>query len=212
MRVCRGYKKCSRCWYCLLKYKQPFEYLVSKMSSSSTTLFPNYQGSPSPTIATLNPLLCRSQDSPLPRRSRSPNFLASVKGLVHRSRSPARPQTSNERVCDVPSIQESSSTERCLSVPFPHEDSRPLRPSTQRRRKRRENVPSMIDYLTLSQLENVWHRQDTYKGVVYAPQRAPQWNAFISGLRSEEHLQTPHIEDHPAYRRYNLHDNLARSR
>ena len=179
------------------------------MSSSSNNLFP-YPYPPS--YKTLESPSYRSQDSPLPRRSHSPNFLASVKGFVHRSRSPVRPQTSNEELYHIPPIQESYRAEHHLPVPVSNNESRSMRPSTQRRRKRRENIPSMIDYLTMSQLENVWQKQDTYKGVVDVPQRAPQQGSIISSLRSDEYLETPRMGDHPAYRPYHFCDDLAHSR
>ena len=70
----------------------------------------------------------------------------------------------------------------------------------------------MIDYLTLSQLEGVWQRQDTYKGTVDAPQRAPLQSARFASQRREERLQVPIMDFHPVLRGSHSHDDLARSR
>ncbi len=182
------------------------------MSSSFNTLSSSYRSTHPPTYRTLDPLSYRSQESPLPWRSRSPNFLASVKGLVHRSRSPLRPQTSNGEIYNTPPSQESYVVAHGLVISPPINEPRSSRSSAQKRRKRREQIPSMIDYLTLSQLENVWQRQDTYEGVVDAPQRAPQLNGTSSRQRTEGNVKIPYIDVHPAQRRYRLQDSLARSR
>lgn len=182
------------------------------MSSSFDALSPSYQDPRLPSNQTLHPLSDRVPDSPLPRRSRSPNFLASVKGLVHRSRSPLRPRTSNGEIYITPPIQESYTAPHRPVIPLASNEPHSLRSSGQKRRKRREQIPSMTDYLTLSQLENVWQRQDTYKGCVDAPQRAPQQSAISPRQRTETNLETPFINIHPAQRRYRSHDSWARSR
>ncbi|MCJ1375408.1 hypothetical protein MMC20_006643 [Loxospora ochrophaea] len=41
-----------------------------------------------------------------------------------------------------------------------------------RDRGRRRPIPSMLDYLTLEQLEDHWVKQDTFKGAIDIPQRA----------------------------------------
>ena len=181
------------------------------MSSSFETISPSYRYLHPPPYETLNTLSCRSQDSFLPRRSRSPSFLDSVKGLVRRSRSPLRLRTSNGDAFNTPQAQESFNTAP-QARPVPDNGARSSRSSAQKRRERRENIPSMIDYLTLSQLENVWQRQDTYKGCVDAPQRAPQQSAMFISQPSEENLEIPYIDVHPTQRRYHLHGKLARQR
>lgn len=178
----------------------------------SSSLSPNYQDPRLPSYQTLNPLSYQSLDSPLPRRRHSPNFLASVKSLVHRSRSPIRPQISHGEICNTPPIEESYTAPHRQAIPHANNEPRSLRSPGQRRRNRREHVPSMIDYLTLSQLENVWQRQDTYKGCVDAPQRAPQQTAMTRGQRTEAELKVPFIHTQSAQRRYYYPGNSARSR
>ena len=70
----------------------------------------------------------------------------------------------------------------------------------------------MVDYLTLSQLENVWQRQDTYKGTVDAPQRAPQQSARFPSQGGEQRLQMPIMDIHPALRGSHSQDDLVHSR
>ncbi|MCJ1485445.1 hypothetical protein MMC06_005619 [Schaereria dolodes] len=53
-------------------------------------------------------------------------------------------------------------------------------------RKSRRYVPSMVDYLTLEQLEDVWDLQDTYKGTVDVPQKP-----FSPVRRRPEELVSP---------------------
>lgn len=177
------------------------------MSSSFDALSPSYQDPRLSSYQTLNPLSYRNPDSPLPRRSRSPNFFASVKGLVHRSRSPLCPRTSNREIYNTPPTQESYTAVRRVIIPLANSEPRSLRSPGQKRRKRREPIPSMIDYLTLSQLEKVWQRQDTYKGCVDTPQRAPQQSATSPRQRTEVGLEIPSIHIHPAQRRYRSDDN-----
>jgi len=182
------------------------------MSSSFDALSPSYQDPRLPSYQTLNPLSYRSPDSPLPRRRRSPNFLASVKSLVHRSRSPLRPRTSNGEIYNTPLTDGSYTATHRQPITLANNEPRSLRSPGQKQRNRREHIPSMIDYLTLSQLENVWQRQDTYKGCVHAPQRAPQQTVTTRSQRTEADLKVPFIHIQSAQRRYHYPDNSARSR
>lgn len=91
-----------------------------------------------------------------PRRSRSPNFL---KGLRHRnqyrSRSPKRPKGAKTAV-------ETDHKTR----PNGHTDANKS-PTLERCGGQ---TPAMDDYLTLTQLEDIWHQQDCYRGIVKTPQ------------------------------------------
>ena len=60
-------------------------------------------------------------------------------------------------------------------------------------RQPRRYVPSMIDYLSLEQLENLWESQDLYKGTIDVPQKptSPLWRL------SEDDPRSP---IHPAFR------------
>ena len=57
----------------------------------------------------------------------------------------------------------------------------------------RRYVPSMVDYLSLEQLENLWQSQDLYKGPIDVPQKpaSPLWRL------SEDDPRSP---IHPAFR------------
>ena len=63
-------------------------------------------------------------------------------------------------------------------------------------RKGRAHIPSMIDYLTLEQLEGVWQKQDSYKGVLDVPQKPA---TPISLIAEETDEYSPIY--HPAFRR-----------
>ena len=182
--------------------------------SSYNTASPNSAYLVPPPYRTLHPLSCQGQESlSQPRRGRSPSFLTSVKDIVHRSRSPLRPRTSNGEIHISAPLEIPQSVPHRRAISSPADNKAPSsRTSSRGRRERRKNIPSMIDYLTLSQLENVWQRQDTYKGTVDAPQRAPQQSARFPSQRREEKLQVPIMDVHPALRGSHSHDDLARSR
>jgi hypothetical protein len=96
-----------------------------------------------------------------PQRDWSPRFLNAVKGLVHRaSTGSIRPGSAHSNTdilhsCSCRSSQ-TSSTQQILW-------------------KRRGQTPGMDDYLTLSQLEDVWGSQDSYLGFIDVPQNATQY-------------------------------------
>ncbi|MCJ1325367.1 hypothetical protein MMC10_002030 [Thelotrema lepadinum] len=62
-------------------------------------------------------------------------------------------------------------------------------------RQARKQVESMVEYLSLEQLENMWQSQDMYLGTVVAPQKpkSPMW-------RIEEDPRSPVLPVHPAFR------------
>ena len=141
------------------------------------------------------------------QRQRSRGFLASVKGLV---RQPGRPHldipTGNGR---IPSSQLTSdpgyyARQRSQSS-TPRIKVRAWGAPSGKKRRGREHVPSMIDYLTLAQLENVWHRQDSYRGCVSTPQNALGLSTEQPQRRSINRRpgasRDPHVADiHPALR------------
>ena len=157
------------------------------MDSSFLTLPPPYEKHPCPPSPTLS-------DHSRGRRGRSPSFLTSVKNAMQqplrRMRSPQRSPVLSPGLSMPP--QSTSLSDNWV----PRGDSRP-RPTSSRRshcgyhtgscelschachrplastgRGKREPIPSMADYLTLSQLEVVWRTQDTYKGCVDTPRTA----------------------------------------
>lgn len=150
-----------------------------------------------------------------PPRKRSPSFLSSVKGLIKRpSRTRLEVPPVDNQAFQSRSTSELSSRSRERSrspmtrVPArswegdprgdPHHYSRQEPPP-------REHIPSMIDYLTLAQLESVWYKQDTYRGCVSAPQTAPspeieQWQQQELGRSSGEVRRSPPLARHPALR------------
>lgn len=68
----------------------------------------------------------------------------------------------------------------------------------------RRHVPSMVDYLSLEQLENLWESQDLYLGPVDVPQKpgSPIWRIGEDDPRSPIH---------PAFRpHYSIHNSFAR--
>ena len=68
----------------------------------------------------------------------------------------------------------------------------------------RRHVPSMVDYLSLEQLEDLWESQDLYQGPVDVPQKpgSPMWRI------GEEDPRSP---IHPAFRPlYSIHNSFAR--
>lgn len=106
----------------------------------------------------------------------------SPKETVGRQRSPPPPAPKDEVRPPVPSA----------SAPTPQA---PRAPARQARRP----VPSMIDYLTLEQLEDVWSMQDQYKGPLDVPTKpcTPVW-------RIEEELDPRSPLVHPAFRQQPL--------
>ncbi|KAL8677231.1 MAG: hypothetical protein Q9186_006324 [Xanthomendoza sp. 1 TL-2023] len=144
---------------------------------------------------------------PIPRK-RSPNFLESVKHLVKR---PSRTRLEVPRDDDRDLHSRSTSDlghhlrQRSYS-PVPRVQARSCGGSCTRTRKgqhSREHVPSMIDYLTLAQLENVWYKQDSYKGTVSVPQSTPCPDIERMQQRQQRNrdlLEEPSLDAHPAIR------------
>lgn len=156
-------------------------------------------------------------DSPYPhipnaafpvQRKRSPNFLKSVKHLVTR---PSRSglEAPKEDTCTLHSRSTSElgqhPRQRSHS-PTPRFHTRTWggsSASTRKGQRSREQVPSMIEYLTLAQLEIVWYKQDSYKGTVSAPRSTP--SPEIEHMqqrqpRNREILRGPPLDAHPAIR------------
>lgn len=123
-----------------------------------------------------------------PQRNRSPRFLNAVKGLVHRASTgslPARRPGSADSNADTLHRSDSDSS-----------SSRGSQDSSTKQIlwKRRGQTPGMDDYLTLSQLQNVWDSQDSYLGFVNAPQEATQYTF-------QEAIEAPVITKHNIIKR-----------
>ncbi|KAI4154728.1 MAG: hypothetical protein LQ340_001486 [Diploschistes diacapsis] len=73
---------------------------------------------------------------------------------------------------------------------------KPLAVRRQPAQKPREHVPSMVEYLSLEQLESLWQSQDMYVGTVIAPQKL----ASPVMLRIVEPPISPIMSVHPAFR------------
>ncbi|KAI4250156.1 MAG: hypothetical protein L6R40_000328 [Gallowayella cf. fulva] len=156
-------------------------------------------------------------DSPYPhipaaaipiQRKRSPNFLESVKHLVKRpSSTRLEAPKDNDPTLHTRSTSDLAPRARQRShSPVPRFHARSWGGSSARTRKgqrSREQIPSMIDYLTLAQLENVWYKQDSYKGTVSAPQPTPSPEVERmqqSQQRNRDLLNAPSLDAHPAIR------------
>ena len=77
-------------------------------------------------------------------------------------------------------------------------------------RQPRRYIPSMIDYLTMEQLEDVWQMQDIYKGTVDVPAKpaTPVWR-----MEDDMDPRSPLIEMvHPAFRNepHSFHNSFSR--
>lgn len=77
-------------------------------------------------------------------------------------------------------------------------------------RQPRRYIPSMIDYLTMEQLEDVWQMQDIYKGTVDVPAKpaTPIWQ-----IEDDMDPRSPLIElVHPAFRNepHSFHNSFSR--
>lgn len=115
-----------------------------------------------------------------PKRTRSPRLLTTVKDLhislsTKRSRSAQRKHSARDSCPD----SQNGSLKQMLW-------------------KRRGQTPGMDDYLTLAQLENAWHKQDSYVGCVIAPQKITQYTF-------QEAVEAPLIADHTSSVRTQLH-------
>ncbi|KAL8800770.1 MAG: hypothetical protein Q9182_004934 [Xanthomendoza sp. 2 TL-2023] len=144
---------------------------------------------------------------PIPRK-RSPNFLESVKYLVKRpSRTRLEAPRDDNRNSHSRSTSDLGHQPRQRShSPVPRVQARSWGGSSARTRKgqrSREHVPSMIDYLTLAQLENVWYKQDSYRGTVSLPQPTPSPEIERMQQRQQSNgdpLNGPSLDAHPAIR------------
>ena len=114
-----------------------------------------------------------SQCSSAPRRSRSPRILSTVKDLVQ------RPTTKFVS-------QKASGSARSKSANFHYDDGANAGKSSRRAAqkdhsppemswKRRGHTPEMDEYLTLTELESVWNKQDSCALCVYAPQNVTEY-------------------------------------
>ena len=144
---------------------------------------------------------------PSSRRKRSNSFLASVKGLVKRpSRTNLEPPANDDAgLQNPPNTNIDSQPRALLPASRSRSQSRSWGGFPRRGRRSHEHVPSMIDYLTLAQLETVWRTQDTYKSCVSAPQteRTGEMQQFMSrrtDLRDEENHDLLSADVHPALR------------
>ena len=100
------------------------------------------------------------------QRHRSPSFLTAVKGLVHRaSTGSIRSENPQSNADGFHGSASNSSSRRSSDDSF----------TKQIPWKRRGQTPGMDDYLTLSQLENIWDNQDSYLGFIDVPQKATQY-------------------------------------
>ena len=144
---------------------------------------------------------------------RSANFLESVKHLVKRP-SRTRLEVPRKHKWTLRSLSTSElgyhPRQRSYS-PTPRSQVRTLGRLPGRTRKgqrSREQVPSMVDYLTLAELENTWYKQDSYKSTVSVPQSTPspeieqlqQQQQQQRQQRNEEILRGPSLDAHPAIR------------
>ena len=196
------------------------------MDSSFLTLPPPYEHLPTPPSPT-------SSEHPRGRRGRSPSFLNSVKTMMQQ---PLKRMLSPGRSPGLPPEIVLPSQNSNLSDGWvPHNQSRPRptssrhshcgyhtgscehschachRPSTRQGRSRREPIPSMADYLTLSQLEDVWRGQDTYKGCVEMPRRTHEIALQTTRTRTEdqETAYQANLRVHPNYSKPRHHRSYS---
>lgn len=154
-----------------------------------------------------------SQDSPPPtpqQVERSSGFLNSLKTFVQhplsRSRSPRRFRPCNEnqpKTIDSKSIDETSQNQP--SNPNP-------RNIRHRIHRRTPTASSMEDYLTLEQLETVWHQQDIRTEFQEKPRESQDSSYWESITRGRQPKTIPCSEIHPALRPRHLCSNNQRSK
>lgn len=157
------------------------------------------------TFDSLYPHIPDSSNSGQRKRSRS--FLASVKGLVKQpSRTNLEAPLNNGRAPPSRPTSELGYHPRQRSrSPVPRIKVRSWGGSSSKGRRSRERVPSMVDYLTLAQLENVWHKQDSYRGCVSIPETAPspeiqQMQQQLINRRAGGSPEPRFMDIHPALR------------
>ncbi|MCJ1471739.1 hypothetical protein MMC13_000379 [Lambiella insularis] len=150
---------------------------------------------------------------PAPARVRSPrqrylhippeylNTSQSKYPAVNVSRRPALPIASSMSASCIP--------QQPKRVPTASRNQIKLTISSPGPRQQRKHVPSMIDYLSLEQLEDLWEAQDFFKGgPVNLPQKpaSPMWRIEEDDPRSP--LQPGAI--HPAFRNHpSIHNSFA---
>lgn len=196
------------------------------MDSTFLTLPPPYELLPpsSPSLLVEPP----RDEPPHLKRRRSPSFLASVRNLIPRPLKRSRSSASLKvpRSADRPSFDDSSASSTPISSPSSltgrHPDYRPHSSACQTScrepvhgstRKKRRPVPSMVDYLTLGQLETVWRSQDTYKGTVDAPRTTDDLDMLVPPLFVEAESMPPQPHSgRPTPRRYHSSENIGGSR
>ena len=128
-----------------------------------------------------------SQYSSSPRRSRSPRILSTVKGLVQRPTikfvSQNRPGSARSKSDAFHSDDGANAgkSSRCAA----QKDRSPPETSW----KRRGQTPEMDEYLTLTELESVWNKQDSCGLCVYAPQN-------VTTYTFQEAVELPLIAKH----------------
>lgn len=151
--------------------------------------------------------------SPPPVRVRSPrqrylhippeylNAKQSKLPAVNVNRRPALPSVNSMPTSSIPREPKGVPTttrnhiKLTISSPGPHQQ--------------RKHVPSMVDYLSLEQLEDLWESQDFYTGPVNAPQKpaTPMWRIDEDDPRSPLHPGAIH----PAFRNHmSIHNSFAR--
>ena len=143
----------------------------------------------------------RRIDDPRQARSVSPVYISPLQ--ERHSKDPRSPRCQTR-----PAIREYLSADHNESLPY---NRGPYLPPTQTSsdnltlepvkttipiRKCRQPVPSMIDYLTMEELEDVWEIQDIYRGTVDVPQKPT-----TPTQRTEEQDDPPSPLSPPTFRR-----------
>ena len=135
-------------------------------------------------VPSLNPSPVSPCSSPTSLLSKSPRLPRCLTTLKHFGNKPNRKSLSFR----TPGTNHHEDTAEGASRPRSAE-------SLQVMWKRRGQTPGMGDYLTLEQLEDVWHAQDYYVGCVSAPSGATEY-------KYTEAVEAPLIAEHsPSARR-----------
>ena len=206
----------------------PFDHIYT-MDTTFVTLPPPYEN----VIDRPMPLVVEppQQDPPRLKRGRSPSFLSSVRNLIprplKRSRSKASldvPRSANKATFEDSSASASTSTSHTSSPTSPTSrhshcclHSGPcevscIEPTHEQARRKRQRLPSMIDYLTLEQLETVWIGQDTYKGTVDAPRTTMDIDFNVTAPFVEQRQRLQIRSGPPTPRRSHSSEHISTSR
>lgn len=113
----------------------------------------------------------RILDPPCPTtRSGSPSLLSSVKGLIKRplQNHIETPMFSSQALANMSTSKSTHRSKQRSRSREPQSQACSWVPCLRKKSSHRKHVPSMIDYLTLAQLENVWYSQDSCRGFVPA--------------------------------------------